>query len=119
MPVRSLNSPVLKWPDREEVVRVVRSWASRLAESDQKVRRVGLFGSLAKGTWAVGSDIDIVVVLSESSVPFFKRTSTWPTEALPVSADVLAYTESEWEKVADRFGKEIIWIFPTQDQADT
>ncbi len=49
MPVRSLDSPVLTWPDRETVVRALRAWADGLARARRDVLRVGYFGSYARG----------------------------------------------------------------------
>jgi predicted nucleotidyltransferase len=34
---------------------------------------VGIFGSYARGDWGVGSDLDLVVVVEDSSEPFERR----------------------------------------------
>ncbi len=57
---------------------------------------VGLFGSLARGGWGVGSDADLVVVVEASDAPFLSRALAFPADALPVPADVLVYTAAEW-----------------------
>lgn len=54
MPVRSLNSSVLKWPNRKTVDKAVRHWAARFVKNRPEVIRLGYFGSYleATGAWA-------------------------------------------------------------------
>jgi len=73
MPVRSLNSSVLKWARREEVLESAKSWAERIAQNHPEVLRIGCFGSYARGDWGVGSDIDILVIVARSNKPFIYR----------------------------------------------
>lgn len=116
MPVRSLRSSVLRWPDRDEVDRAVRAWAVDVAARDAVVRRVGYFGSYARGDWGVGSDVDVVVVAAESSQPFDRRPLAFDPTGLPVPADVLVYTEAEWERMSIDGGLprivagEVVWV---------
>ena len=49
MPVRSLTSSVLKWPDRARVERELRAWADRERERRPELLRLGYFGSYARG----------------------------------------------------------------------
>ena len=97
MPVRSLTSSVIKWPDAETVVKAVRRWAREAAEKHENVVRIGIFGSYATGNWGVGSDVDVVVIPSESRRPFSERALDWDTLDLPVPADLLVYTADEWK----------------------
>ena len=50
--------------------------------------------------------------------PFERRAVTWPVEALPVPADLLVYTESEWQALVERGGRfaavlsrETVWVW--------
>ena len=97
MPVRSLITAVLKWPDAETVARSLRRWAEELVRSAAGVVAVGYFGSYARGDWGVGSDLDVVVVLEESTEPFERRAARLDATGLPVPADVLVYTRAEWD----------------------
>ena len=116
MPVRSLRSSVLRWPDRDEVHRAVAAWADHMASARDDVVSVGYFGSYARGDWGVGSDVDIVVVVTESAEPFIRRAVAFETAALPVEADVLVYTRSEWDRLRGRNGtparaaREMVWV---------
>ncbi len=97
MPVRLWNSPVLRWPARAEVLEAAKAWATSLQVPG--LLRVGVFGSYARGDAGVGSDLDLVVLLQDSPLPFHQRAIGLPTEHLPVPAEVLVYTQKEWENL--------------------
>ncbi len=99
------------------MVAAVRQWAARQAGRSD-VRRIGYFGSYARGDWG-GSDVDLVAVVSDESaaVPFEERSAAWSLSELPVPAELLVYTESEWTRLRDsgnRFARtldaEIVWV---------
>ena len=118
MPVRSLTSPVLIWPNRDQVDEAVRSWGVALKASTPAAARVGYFGSYARGNWGVGSDLDIVVIMTECELPPERRGPAFDTiTGLPVPVDLLVYTEAEWEQLrADRVSfvrvieTEAVWV---------
>lgn len=102
MPVRSLHSPVLKWPDLKTVDQAARQWAGRLGPRRDDVISIGYFGSYARGDWGVGSDLDLVMVVADTPLPFERRATAWDTTDLPVPADVLIYTKREWEALSPK-----------------
>lgn len=117
MPVRSLNSFVLVWPDRGQVDQAVRRWAGEESRKRPALRRLGYFGSYARGDWGVGSDLDLIAVVDESAEPFERRALTWDLAALPVPAEILVYTELEWQallgggrRFARTLEREVVWI---------
>lgn len=118
MPVRSLSSSILKWPDAETVRRAAAQWAREAASGRGDVVCIGCFGSYARGDAGVGSDLDLLVVVATSEAPFERRGLDWPTASLPVPADVLVYTRDEWARIKDRpgFGRriaeELVTLFP-------
>jgi hypothetical protein len=118
MPVRSLHSSVLRWPDREAVLSVVRSWAVKEVPGHAGLLCLGIFGSLARGDWGVGSDIDLIATVKEADGRFYQRSLSWDLLGLPVPAELLVYTEAEWKGMRDegtRFARtvedEAIWLF--------
>jgi predicted nucleotidyltransferase len=122
MPVRSLTSSVLRWPGREEVDRAARAWAHALAKEQPNIVAVGYFGSYARGESGVGSDLDLVVLLGESELPPERRSLDWSLEELPVPADLLVYTQTEWERLAQtnsRFYQmlkdETVWLWRQEE----
>jgi len=115
MPVRSLHSSVLKWPDLRAVDRSARRWARQLQATHPELRRVGYFGSYARGDWGVGSDLDLVVLVEASELPFYRRATEFHSEGLPVPAEVLVYTVGEWEAREESnflrpIAQEVIWV---------
>jgi len=100
MPVRSLNSAVFKWPDRETVLAAARAWAGALRRRDPLVERVACIGSYARGDWGVGSDLDVIVVLSESHLSALERHRSYYPDDVPVPADLWVYTRAEWDALA-------------------
>lgn len=118
MPVRSLSSSVLRWPDAEAVRGALRAWAERAAEAHPELAAVGLFGSYARGDWGVGSDADVLIVVDHAQRPFVERARGWDLSSLPVPADVLVYDPAEWEALASGSSRwagvlrrEVSWVW--------
>jgi len=116
MPTRSLSSSVLKWPDHETVINALKIWTLQILQERHDVKRIGFFGSYARGDWGVGSDLDLIIVVEKSTDPFEMRAAKWDISSLPVPADLLVYTQEEWENMdrETRFMKmlesETFWV---------
>ena len=118
MPVRSLNSSVLKWPSREAVDLAVRSWTTEQVQQRPEIVRLGYFGSYARNDWGVGSDLDLIAVVNETCESFERRSINWDLNGLPVPAEIIVYSLLEWEdlekkdtKFARMLKSEAIWTF--------
>ncbi len=117
MPVRSLTSPVLKWPDAPSVIKALRLWVEKVIKGRPDVVRIGYFGSYARGDWGVGSDLDLVIILENSGQPFEKRATEFNALELPVPADILVYTQEEWQspegqkKFFRTLAQEAVWVY--------
>lgn len=99
MPVRLLTSSVLKWPSRTDVLEQLGRWAQAVIQADPNVLSIGCFGSYARGTHGVGSDLDILIIVRDAENPFIRRAAEWDTSSLPVASDVIVYTENEWKSL--------------------
>lgn len=95
MPVRSLNSHVLKWPSREAVLAAAGAWARALRARDVRVLRIGHFGSYARGDAGVGSDLDLVVIVRADA-----QSCLFDVSRLPVPADVVVFDETRWARMS-------------------
>ena len=118
MPVRSLSSSVVVWPDRAAVESALRRWAEEAARIRRELVSVGYFGSYARDDWGVGSDLDVVLVVAGADLPFARRPVAWDLTRLPVPVDSLVYTQDEWRGLdpASRFtrvlAREVVWVWP-------
>jgi predicted nucleotidyltransferase len=81
--------------------------------------RLGYFGSYARGDWGVGSDLDLIAIVRDTDTPFERRALTWDLNALPIPAELVVYTQKEWEKLmrehsrfADTLSREAVWVYP-------
>jgi predicted nucleotidyltransferase len=117
MPVRSLSSSVVKWPDKELVRQALKLWARAILATHSEVLGLGYFGSYAREDWGVGSDLDLIVILRGSSFPPERRALYLDKESLPVPADLLVYTLEEWRALSgsgSRFARmlvaEAVWL---------
>jgi predicted nucleotidyltransferase len=94
------------------VDRAVREWATRAAQRANLVR-IGYAGSYARGDWGPGSDVDIIVIVRETTAPFERRALDWDATDLPVPADVLVYTPDEWREQEHKgasIAREVVWV---------
>ncbi|HHW10127.1 MAG TPA: nucleotidyltransferase domain-containing protein [Firmicutes bacterium] len=118
MPVKSLNSSVLKWPKRQEIFDVLSHWVQKTINSRSDIQKIGYFGSFARNDWGPGSDLDLIVIVNDAVEPFGRRSLGRDVLELPVSVDLLIFTMDEWrrhEKMNSRFYKtiqnEVVWIY--------
>ncbi len=102
MPTRLLTSALMRWPNAVEVDHAFQVWAREVMSRHPEVVRVGYVGSYARGNWGVGSDLDIVIILRQTTVPFFSRLLDVTDDGLPVPADILVYTERELKMMRER-----------------
>ena len=118
MPVRSLNSSILKWPDKRTVHEAAQVWADKHGTKHANVLAIGYFGSYARGNWGVGSDLDLIIILKNSDSRFEKRPLEWDFTRLPVPAEAIVYTLAEWQlllsrknRFAENLAGETVWLY--------
>ena len=102
MPVRSLSSSVLRWPDASTVDEAARSWARKVGQKREDVCRIGYFGSYARGDWGVGSDLDVIIILDDTLLSTKQRYAKYYPDPLPVPVDLWVYTASEWNDLSSK-----------------
>jgi hypothetical protein len=71
-----------------------------------------------RGDYGVGSDLDLVAVVAQSARAFVERGCEWDLTSLPVPAEILVYTESEWTvlmatggRMARALARETVWLY--------
>ena len=71
-----------------------------------EVLKVVLFGSMATGRYAPGSDVDILVIITHSPTSFRHRIPDYLPRRFPVDMDVFPYTVEEVRRL--RFPQEAL-----------
>jgi predicted nucleotidyltransferase len=89
--------------DRHAAVAALKERATRLIEGRPEVSEVRLFGSLATGRAAPGSDADILIVLRAATKPFLDRINEYAAyfAGSGVACDILPYTRAELDTLQD------------------
>lgn len=116
--MRSLSSPVLRWPDFRTVDTAAREWAKEVLRKRRDILGIAYLGSYARGDWGVGSDLDLLVILTDSVTPLPRRGAEFDTTSLPVPVDLIVYTVEEWQalrRARSRFyetaRREAVWLY--------
>jgi predicted nucleotidyltransferase len=99
------------------VVAALGAWTAREAQRHPGLLRLGYFGSYARGDWGVGSDVDLIALVETSALPFDRRALDWDLLDLPVPAQIVVYTQEEWERMRSQGGRfvrtierEAVWL---------
>lgn len=98
MPRESYPFVKIRYFDRQGVDRAIHRFAKEL-KARPEVERVIVFGSFVRGESVPGSDIDILLVLTESNVPFLERIPKYMPSQFPVGIDIFPYTNEEIERM--------------------
>lgn len=117
MPGKSSNSVKVFFADKEKVLRQLKDYISDLKRNKPEVEKVGLFGSYATDTYGPASDVDLLIVLKQSSKSFRDRIPDYIPEKLSVGCDCFPYTEGEIDKMQKEDNpwichilKEVVWL---------
>jgi len=117
MPEKSSNFVKVVFADKDKVLRQLKDYAEKLKQSWPEVEKVGLFGSYATDTFGPASDVDLLIILRESSKRFLDRIPDFIPDNLSVGCDVFPYTAEEIEKMKQESTpwirhvlKEVVWL---------
>lgn len=91
----------VRFLDGPKAIEELRQRAQRVAEEHPQVLAIYLFGSLARGNYAPGSDADLLIVLAHDERPFMDRIPPFLRllQPGPVPVEVFPYTRSELERM--------------------
>lgn len=98
---RSSDSVKTRFLDGPRAVEALRAQARALLSSDQRVRKIVLFGSLARGDYSARSDADLLIVLHRDERRFMDRIPEFLRAFLsaPLPVEVFPHTEEELERM--------------------
>ncbi|MBU4241564.1 MAG: nucleotidyltransferase domain-containing protein [Actinobacteria bacterium] len=92
----------IRYLDKEAVRRALDLFLDGIKENHLEVKKVILFGSFAKGTCVPSSDVDLLIVLEGTPVPFPDRIVEYLPSRFPVGVDVFPYTEAELDQMVEQ-----------------
>jgi uncharacterized protein len=92
----SYGSASVTWLDREGARVAAAEAARELARRFPEIEGVLLFGSIARGDATPSSDVDLLIVLSTSELPFLDRIGRYTPAIDPLGVEVLPYTRAEF-----------------------
>lgn len=91
---KSCGSLTIYSVDKEKVVQALQRFVIACRKRPE-VLAVVLFGSFARDQFGVGSDVDLLLILEASPLPFLDRIAVYGPERFPVDIDVFPYTLEE------------------------
>ncbi len=110
---------MLRWPSSAEVLEQAHQWAQRQEAGHPELEAVGVFGSYGRGDAGVGSDLDLLLILSHCDLPIWERLRPWDTATLPLATDLLVYSRQEWQtlpswnpRLAATLARDVHWLIP-------
>ncbi len=96
---KSYGSVTVFWLDAERVIQNIRNAVTILVSSRDEVMKVYLFGSLAEERAVPGSDVDILIIIDESTVPYHERSDDYIDyfSDIGLGFDLFVYTQEQAE----------------------
>ena len=95
MPKKLSLSVKITYFDKQAVEEALRKYLSELDQKYPKIEKVILFGSFLQERSVPGSDLDLLLILRKSSLPFLERIPHYMPSSFPVGVDVFPYTQEE------------------------
>jgi len=114
---KSSDSVKVVFADKDKVLRQLRAYAKKLKRTRPEIEKVGLFGSYATDTYGPASDVDLLIILKQSSKRFLDRIPDYVPDNLSVGCDCFPYTVEEIRKMKQdgnpwmrHVFKEVVWL---------
>jgi hypothetical protein len=85
--------------DKDVVWQALAELAQGLPVEHPEIEKIIVFGSLVRDEAVPGSDVDLLIVVSETDIPFLDRTVEYRPGGFPVGLDVFVYTPAEMEQM--------------------
>jgi len=97
---------IFKKKQTEEIEKTLNLIVKKLKD---KVERISIFGSVARGEAGIFSDLDILIIM-ETNKPFLKRLEEiYSILEISVDVDIICYTPEEFEQLKKKgFFKKIL-----------
>ena len=110
---KSLGSVSIESIDRYKVIDQLQGCAKNIGMTFSQVEVCLLYGSLLRGDYSPESDIDFLIVLQTSTLPFLQRCDPFQDffSHLPFDIDLKVYTRKEIESMLEENNPFIVQVF--------
>lgn len=102
MQMKLSDSVKIKYLDKPVIIKAITQLTEELSQRHPEIEEISLFGSFARDEAVPGSDVDILIILTESSLTFKDRLMEYMPLSFPVGIDIFPYTRLEIEKMLDQ-----------------
>ncbi len=110
---KSLGSVSIEWIDRSKVIAQLEVCAQHMGMTSGRVEACILYGSLLREDYTPDSDIDILIVVDFTTVPFLVRCDEYKDffGKLPLDVDLKVYTRKEIQYMLAENNPFIVRVF--------
>ena len=95
MPRPSSSSVRVRSLDRDAILAALGTVTARLGQERPEIAEIRLFGSLARGTRNPYADVDLLIVLDQTELPFKDRLPRYKPVGCPFPMDMTICTREE------------------------
>ena len=101
---KSFDSVKISFVNHDQLIDALEQISRRIKKDNQSVQRIFLFGSFRKGNYTPGSDVDILITLTDTSIRFLERRDQFIDyfESIPLDVNLTVYTEEEITKMIEK-----------------
>lgn len=117
MPEKSSNFVKVVFADKTNVLRQLKDYSESIKRTHPEVERIGYFGSYANDTYGPASDVDLLIILRNSSRRFLDRIPDFIPDDVSIGCDVFPYTREEIDRMKQDGNpwichvlKEVVWL---------
>lgn len=101
---RYLGSVKIQSVDYNALMGTLKRIAAIIKITHPHVKKVYLFGSFSKGNYTPESDVDVLIIVKHTDMPFLQRGDSFldPFKDVPFDVNILVYTEDEIKMMQKR-----------------
>lgn len=110
---KSLGSVSIEWIDQSQLIAQLQVCAQNIGMTYSQVEVCILYGSLLRDDYSPDSDIDFLIVLQNSALPFLLRCDAFQDffSQLPFDVDLKVYTRKEIQSMLEDNNPLIVQVF--------
>lgn len=97
MQKRLFHSVKITFFNKKKVSLALKNFVKNITEKHKEIEKIIVFGSFIHNKCVPGSDIDLLIILSNSNKFLIERLTYYMPKKFPVGVDIFPYTKKEIE----------------------